>query len=176
MSLKNIIMLSVLLLSISFISCDDEDTPYYSKKAGKYLYAETDDCNSVNCPEPNWCSDDKKICYCIKGRANYPFGGERGQFCVYKQHSQLACFLWELLLNIGIGHFIIKDNLIGILKLIIMLVPCVITILSLLGLLKTGYGHGTTATISSTLRIVFGVGAFVWWLTDASKRKYFLLI
>ena len=49
----------------------------------------------------------------------------------------------------------------------IMLVPIVLQILGCLGLVKVGFGKGTTANVTQTLIIVFGATAFCWWLADA---------
>ena len=175
---KTSLYLFFLLISFSIIMCreDQEESDFYSRSASKYLYAETENCNENNCPDPNWCSEDKKQCICIKGRANYPFSGDNGVYCTYKQHSQLACFLWELLLNLGIGHLIIKEYIIGCIKMVVMIIPCAITLFGLCGVLKTGFGHGTTANVSSALRIIFGVVAFAWWLTDASKNSFYFIL
>ena len=112
-------------------------------------------------------SEAKDACYCNKGLANYPFSGYRGVYCSYKQHKQLTSFLWELLTNIGIGHFIIGNHVSGVFKLLIMLTPIVIQILGLTKLVKVGFGKGTTATVFQSISIVFAVAAFTWWLYDA---------
>ena len=152
------------------------ETDYYSKNADKYLSKkEVPNCSPENCPEPNFCSEKQKACYCAKGLANYPFSGVNGVYCQYEQHSQLTSFLLELLLNLGIGHFIIGQNLMGSFKLIIMVVPIVLFVMSCLGLIKMGFKEGTCGTVVQIVAIAFGVGAFAWWLTDAimfGKNKY----
>lgn len=161
---------SILLLTlISLALCTKTpESDYYSNDPNRYLYVENIACDSeTNCKEPNYCSADKTTCYCNKGLANYPFGGYKGQYCYYEQHKQLTSFLWELLTNIGVGHFIIGNNLIGTFKLIFMVIPITIQILGCVRIVKVGFGTGTTGTTMQVISLVFGAGAFIWWLADA---------
>ena len=145
----------------------DEDTEYYSKDPKKYLYINNIQCDAINCPEPNFCNTERTTCYCDKGLANYPFVGVKDVYCQYEQHKQLTSFLLELFLNLGIGHFVIGQNLMGTFKLIIMLVPFILLILSKVGLIKFGFKEGYVGITFAIVAIAFGVGAFAWWLTDA---------
>ncbi len=99
------------MLLIATYFCKRGESDYYSKDPNKYLKVENINCNEqTNCESPNSCSTDRTICYCGKGRANYPFSGIRGRYCTYKQHKQLDSFLWELFTNIGVGHFILGHS------------------------------------------------------------------
>ena len=122
MSMRKLTVFFLITLTSLIMCRDEEETIYYSKDTHKYQYGDTNNCDQFNCPEPNYCSEDKKQCICGQGQANYPFVGENGQYCQYKQYKQLVAFLWELLLNLGIGHFYIKDIIIGVLKMIIMII------------------------------------------------------
>jgi hypothetical protein len=55
----------------------------------------------------------------------------------------------------------------GTFKLIIMLVPFILLILSKVGLIKFGFKEGYVGITFAIVAIAFGVGAFAWWLTDA---------
>ena len=170
----------IVLLSISDISSatlkatnrlltTKQDTEYYSRDPTKYLYKSNIECNLNNCPEPNYCSTNQTICFCDSGLANYPLIGNNNTYCQYAQHKQLTSFLLELFLNLGIGHFIIGQNLLGSFKLIIMLAPFILLILHKVGLIKFGFKEGYVGTTFAIVAIAFGVGAFAWWLTDAIK-------
>jgi hypothetical protein len=62
---------------------------------------------------------------------------------------------------------VIGQNLMGTFKLIIMLVPFILLILSKVGLIKFGFKEGYVGITFAIVAIAFGVGAFAWWLTDA---------
>lgn len=165
--LKNTLFITI-LLAISY--CSQPESDYYSKDPNKYKYASGIACDeTTNCKSPNYCSNAKDACHCDKGLANYPFSGYKGEYCTYKQKKQKTSFLWELLTNIGIGHFIIGDHLAGTFKLVMMLIPIVIQILGLANIVKVGFSHGNTATAMQCISIAFGVGCFVWWLVDAIR-------
>ena len=103
-----------------------KETEYYSSDKEKYLSKPDIECTTENCPEPNFCGLKNTVCYCAKGLANYPFNGVKDVYCQYEQHAQLTGFLWELLLNMGIGHFVIGQNLMGTFKLLVLLIPIIL--------------------------------------------------
>ena len=173
---SSLFFISLLLISNAFagklkttleLERTSEETEYYSKEAKKYLSKPGITCGKTNCPEPNYCSTNGETCFCAKGLANYPFNGVNDVYCQYEQHKQLTSFLLELLLNLGIGHFVIGQFLMGTFKLIIMLVPFILLILGKVGVVKFGFKEGHVGTTLAIVAIAFGVGAFAWWLTDA---------
>jgi hypothetical protein len=173
--MKHVLFISVILFSVSVFTksstlkstVSKKDTNYYSSNPDKYLSKQYIKCNADNCPAPNFCGKKTSACYCEKGLANYPFTGINDVYCQYEQHKQLTSFLLELFLNLGIGHFVIGQNLMGTFKLIIMLVPFILLILSKVGLIKFGFKEGYVGITFAIVAIAFGVGAFAWWLTDA---------
>lgn len=178
--MKHFLFISVILFSVSVSSTlkstiSKKDTNYYSSNSDKYLSKQDIKCNADNCPAPNFCGKKTSACYCEKGLANYPFTGINDVYCQYEQHSQLKSFLFELLLNLGIGHFIIGRYIMGAFKLIIMFIPIMLLIMSKVGCVKMGFKEGTCGTIVQIIAIAFGIGAFAWWITDAimfGKNKY----
>ena len=143
------------------------ETDFYSKDASKYLSKTGIECTIDNCPEPNYCGNSKTVCYCAKGLANYPFTGVKDVYCQYEQHAQLTGFLWELLLNMGIGHFNIGQNLMGTFKLLVLVIPIVLFVLGKLSIIKVGFKEGGTGFIMMCVVIAFALTSFAWWLADA---------
>ena len=181
--MKQVLFISVILFSASVFTKSaslkstepKKDTTYYSSNPDNYLSKQDITCTTENCPEPNFCGKSTSACYCAKGLANYPFTGVNDVYCQYEQHSQLKSFLLELLLNLGIGHFIIGQYFMGVSKLIIMFIPIMLLIMSKMGCVKMGFKEGTCGTIVQIIAIAFGIGAFAWWITDAimfGKNKY----
>jgi hypothetical protein len=181
--MKHVLFISVILFSVSVFTksstlkstVSKKDTNYYSSNPDKYLSKQDIKCNADNCPAPNFCGKKTSACYCEKGLANYPFTGINDVYCQYEQHSQLKSFLFELLFNLGIGHFIIGRYIMGAFKLIIMFIPIMLLIMSKVGCVKMGFKEGTCGTIVQIIAIAFGIGAFAWWITDAimfGKNKY----
>jgi hypothetical protein len=173
---SSLFLISLLLISNVFagklktsMERENTETNYYSKDAKKYLSKPDITCDETNCPAPNYCSTNKQTCFCEKGLANYPFTGVNDVYCQYEQHKQLTSFLLELFLNLGIGHFIIGQNLMGSFKLVIMLVPFILLILGKFNVVKFGFKEGNVGTTFAIIANAFGVGAFAWWLTDAIK-------
>lgn len=144
-----------------------KESDFYSKDADKYLSKTDITCNINNCPEPNECNVENTACHCAKGLANYPFDGVKGAYCQYEQHTQLAGFLWELLLNIGVGHFNIGQNLMGTFKLLVLVIPLVLFSLGKLSIIKVGFKEGGTGFIMMCVVIAFSLASFAWWLADA---------
>ena len=144
-----------------------KETEYYSKDKEKYLSKTDIECTTTNCPEPNFCGLKNTVCYCAKGLANYPFNGVKDVYCQYEQHAQLTGFLWELLLNMGIGHFVIGQNLMGTFKLLVLFIPIILYVLGKVGVFKLGFKEGTTGSIIMGVIIAFSLASFAWWLADA---------
>ena len=144
-----------------------KETEYYSKDKEKYLSKTDIECTTTNCPEPNFCGLKNTVCYCAKGLANYPFNGVKDVYCQYEQHAQLTGFLWELLLNMGIGHFVIGQNLMGTFKLLVLFIPIILYVLGKVGVFKLGFKEGTTGSIIMGVIIACSLASFAWWLADA---------
>ena len=144
-----------------------KETEYYSKDKEKYLSKTDIECTTTNCPEPNFCGLKNTVCYCAKGLANYPFNGVKDVYCQYEQHAQLTGFLWELLLNMGIGHFVIGQNLMGTFKLLVLFIPIILYVLGKVGVFKLGFKEGTTGSIIMGVIIAFSLASCAWWLADA---------
>ena len=144
-----------------------KETEYYSKDKEKYLSKTDIECTTTNCPEPNFCGLKNTVCYCAKGLANYPFNGIKDVYCQYEQHAQLTGFLGELLLNMGIGHFVIGQNLMGTFKLLVLFIPIILYVLGKVGVFKLGFKEGTTGSIIMGVIIAFSLASFDWWLADA---------
>ena len=144
-----------------------KETEYYSKDKEKYLSKTDIECTTTNCPEPNFCGLKNTVCYCAKGLANYPFNGVKDVYCQYEQHAQLTGFLWELLLNMGIAHFVIGQNLMGTFKLLVLFIPIILYVLGKVGVFKLGFKEGTTGSIIMGVIIGFSLASFAWWLADA---------
>lgn len=142
-------------------------TNYYSEDPEDYLSVKGEIITNVNCPLPNVADTDNKICFCEKGYANFPFSGVEGKFCQYKQKPQLTSFLVELFLGMGIGHFVIGQNIMGSFKLILVVLPCILGGLGLCGVIKTKMSEGTSGLIISILLYSMSFAWFIWWLTDA---------
>ena len=144
-----------------------KETEYYSKDKEKYLSKPDIECTTENCPEPNFCGLQNTVCYCAKGLANYPFNGVKDVYCQYEQHAQLTGFLWELLLNMGIGHFVIGQYMIGAFKLLVLVIPIILYVLGKVGVFKLGFKEGMTGSFMMGLIIAFSLASFAWWLADA---------
>lgn len=134
-------------------------------------------CTDQNCRIPNVCSADKKTCMCSAETAEYllnkklEVGESRvnpatvATFCAHERKNQLTYFLLELLLNVGAGHFYAGNTGLGVAKLLVVLLPCmVMCVLGCMGAMGEdkfgGMAVGTCLAISASCAIS------IWWLVD----------
>ena len=123
-------------------------------------------CTTANCPYPSVCTD-ANTCQCGRGLANFPAEGNYGVYCQYTQYNQLAGFLPECLLNLGIGHFLTGRTLCGVFKLLLAFAPCLALCLMMCGIVsKPGDGAGICACIGLVLMFACLIGSGIWWLVD----------
>lgn len=167
LSLTNCKLKTTTLLKSTSQTIKKEKSNYYSNDPEDYLSAKADKITNKNCPIPNVADYDNDICYCERGKANYPFDGVDGVFCQYKQKPQLTSFLLELFLGMGIGHFIIGQYVMGSFKLILVVLPCILGGLGFCGIIQTKMSEGPAGLGISILLYSMSFAWFIWWLTDA---------
>jgi hypothetical protein len=141
-------------------------------KFDKFSVAEKINCTSSNCNIPNFCITDNTVCKCSSEYAEYELNkplkeGEKPAvasaskaFCQYQRKKQLTYFLLEFFLNIGAGHLYAGNVLLGILKLLIVILPCLGYCVFMC--VSSNKDNGTVKALSS----LFGCVASIWWLTD----------
>lgn len=167
--MKNTFILH-LIFEISMVLCNQielnnirKERPSFlsnhiSPNSNDYLFADISNCTTDNCPFPNECHSNNKICICQPGFANYPLYVKADKYCQYKQHSQLLSFFLELLLNLGIGHLVAGRIYMGSIKLIVCIVP--FFFYRLKGNTSKGCAHLFCGCCHCCIIII-------WWMCDA---------
>ena len=126
-------------------------------------------CTESVCPSPNFCNDEGDTCYCARGYVNDPRNSNPNTYCSYKQHKQLTSFLWELLTNFGIGHYIIGNVWKGFFKTffsIVFFTFCGLIIAKVLTIEKSKNVLGIVVTLSVYISFII---LFIWWIIDIFK-------
>jgi len=139
-----------------------------SKIKFSLFYTTNITCTNLNCPSPNFCNDLHNICYCSKGYVNNPNEKFSETFCSYKQFKQLNSFLWELFTNFGIGHIIIGNFNIGMIKIVLNIILFILS-----GLVFKNYHSNDELKNDNQLGIKFTIfvylcflSSFIWWIVD----------
>ena len=170
----------LILFSFIVIIISKENSLYYNEDPDAYrgrAFSESESCNSMNCPSPNSCGTHEGVefCVCDKKFANYPFIGYNNQYCTYKRRKQIVGFLWELLTNVGIGHYYIGKIVRGLFKTLVLITPIAIFLLGKFKLVQVGFDLGLTGKIMSGVMCAFFLCSFIWWIVDAimfGRNKY----
>lgn len=165
-------IISFLIIGLLTLSLERDNSIYYNHDPDAYRGRAMDEgetCDEKNCPAPHGCGTSGELvaCVCDDHWANYPFTGTNGQYCTYERKKQIVGFLWELLTNLGIGHYYIGNVVAGIFKTLVMLTPITIFVLGKLRLVKNRYNEGTTGMVMFIIMCAFALVAFAWWLADA---------
>lgn len=103
-------------------NCHVDIFSYYSKKA-----------------QP---SEKEPKCFCHKGYKSFTkeevkddivvSTGKSFVYCCYKQKKMFIAFLLEVIIGFGAGHFYVGDNIVGTVKMVIQLIICALSIISLI--------------------------------------------
>ena len=129
------------------------------------FYTKNIKCSNLNCDSPNFCNEQKNICYCAKGYLNEL---KSSNFCTYKQFNQIESFLWEILLNSGIGHMIIGKFFPGICKLSLSIFLFTLCVLYYGNFLKFDDDKKKEIEIKIIISIYLCfLCSFIWWVVDA---------
>ena len=149
------------ILCINLKSQNKENLPI----AKTLFYAKNIKCSNINCKSPNFCNEENNICHCAKGYLNSP---NTKDLCSYKQFNQLNSFLWELLLNSGIGHMIIGKFVPGIVKLSLSLILFTLCVLYYGNFIKTDEEKKNKIEMNIIISIYLCfLCSFIWWVVDA---------
>lgn len=135
-------------------------------------------CSKENCQYPNQCLEDNSTCKCSTEYAEFELNkklqtGEKRiiptvdyVYCAYRRKSQLLYFLLEFILNIGVGHLYAGNLGIGISKMTLVFLPCVVfSLLICLGVMSSSKiadmaVYGYCLVFSAICAIT------LWWLVD----------
>ena len=127
-----------------------------------YFYVRGINCsNNTNCPLPSTCAD-VNTCQCAIGYANFPFNGVEGKFCQYEQKKQLTCFLLELFVGFGAGHFYALRMLEGAFKFALYITPLILCLLMCYEKINPYCG-----CVMLIFIVLSSIGVICWWVGDA---------
>lgn len=148
-----------------------------SYKSPNFAEAKNITCTKENCVYPNKCKD-KHTCQCDISYAEFYLnkelkeGEERidskdiKEFCTYKRKSQLVYFLLEFILNIGAGHLYASNYTLGVIKMILVFLPCVLfSLLICMGVMSSSK-IADMAVFGYCLVVASVCAIVIWWLVD----------
>jgi hypothetical protein len=119
------------------------------KQEETYEYETNIQCSNLNCVYPYGSCIDFTTCQCANEYSSYKLENIPATlYCTYERKKQLISFLLEFFLPFGVGHFYSGRPLMGILKLLAMLSPCLFVSFllcckesgSIISILVTGIG------------------------------------
>lgn len=156
---------------------DTNDDTHTNSNKPDFARAKNIVCNASNCNNMyGSCSVDKSTCNCHLDYAEYELNkplkqgkneGENQQYCQYQRKNQLTYFLLELLLNIGAGHFYAGNNILGGIKLTLVLLPCIVMcIAGCLGGMSSDGSGGGKILFGTALAYAALCAVSIWWLVD----------
>ncbi len=149
----------------TFINNKDEDNDDY------FYYKRNIVCNNyTNCLSPSYC-ESPTVCKCGEGFANYDYPSQpkSNVYCQYEQKKQIIAFLLEFFVSLGVGHFYAGRVLFGAFKLLILLGPIIVIILTCFcGItLKPDESASNCISIMTVIfACVFCCASLIWQMVD----------
>ena len=132
-------------------------------------YYEITECSSQNCLYPSICISNT-ICKCKKGfyNTNTEKNDNFQNKCNYKMNSSYSPFWVEIITNLGIGHMIIGNYFLGVLKLFYIIFTLgFFYYVCMSDANSKKYIGDCFHLFLSILNLIFCLGLFTWWIVDA---------
>ena len=132
-------------------------------------YYEITECSSQNCLYPSICISNT-ICKCKKGfyNTNTEKNDNFKNKCNYKMNSSYSPFWVEIITNLGIGHMIIGNYFLGVLKLFYIIFTLgFFYYVCMSDANSKKYIGDCFHLFLSILNLIFCLGLFAWWIIDA---------
>ena len=132
-------------------------------------YYEVTECSSQNCLYPSICISNT-ICKCKKGfyNTNTEKNDNFQNKCNYKMNSSYSPFWVEIITNLGIGHMIIGNYFLGVLKLFYIIFTLgFFYYVCMSDANSKKYIGDCFHLFLSILNLIFCLGLFAWWIVDA---------
>ena len=147
-------ILVLLLIQIEIIFSDND-------------FYEVDECSSENCPFPSICISNK-VCKCKEGFYNTNSdSNDYENKCSYEMKSSYSPFWVEIITNLGIGHMLIGNYHLGLLKLFYVIFTCGFFYYVCMSDANSKKNVGDCFhVVLSILNLIFCLGLFAWWIVD----------
>ena len=132
-------------------------------------FYEVNSCSAENCLHPSLCIS-KTICKCKEGfyNTNFENNGNYENKCKYVMKSSYSPFWVEIITNLGIGHMIIGNYYLGILKLFYIIFTLGFFYYVCMSDANSRKNLGDCFHVFlSVLNLIFCLGLFAWWVVDA---------
>ena len=132
-------------------------------------FYEVNSCSTENCLYPSLCIS-KTICKCKEGfyNTNLENNGNYENKCKYVMKSSYSPFWVEIITNLGIGHMLIGNYYLGILKLFYIIFTLGFFYYVCMSDANSRKNLGDCFHVFlSVLNLIFCLGLFAWWVVDA---------
>ncbi len=132
-------------------------------------FYEVNSCSAENCLYPSLCIS-KTICKCKEGfyNTNFENNGNYENKCKYVMKSSYSPFWVEIITNLGIGHMIIGNYYLGILKLFYIIFTLGFFYYVCMSDANSRKNLGDCFHVFlSVLNLIFCLGLISWWVVDA---------
>ena len=132
-------------------------------------FYEVKSCSAENCLYPSLCIS-KTICKCKEGfyNTNLENNGNYENKCKYVMKSSYSPFWVEIITNLGIGHMLIGNYYLGILKLFYIIFTFGFFYYVCMSDANSRKNLGDCFHVFlSVLNLIFCLGLFAWWVVDA---------
>ena len=132
-------------------------------------FYEVNSCSAENCLYPSLCIS-KTICKCKEGfyNTNFENNGNYENKCKYVMKSSYSPFWVEIITNLGIGHMLIGNYYLGILKLFYIIFTLGFFYYVCMSDANSRKNLGDCFHVFlSVLNLIFCLGLFAWWVVDA---------
>ena len=130
-------------------------------------FYEVEECSPETCPYPSICISNL-ICKCKEGF--YNTNSDLKDFnnkCSYKMKSSYSPFWVEIITNLGIGHMLIGNYYLGILKLFYVIFTCLFFYYVCMSDANSKKNEGDCFhVVLSILNLIFCLGLLAWWIVD----------
>jgi hypothetical protein len=140
-------------------------------------------CTQNNCRFPNYCSKDRDVCLCANTHAELIYNNKRSkiieesinskynnknikEFCLYKRKNQIIYFLLELIFNCGIGHIYAGNLINGIIKMVLVIMPCLIFMAMILMGIMSSSKIADMSVIGYCINLTLICALLAWWIVD----------
>lgn len=120
-------------------------------------------CNGNTCPSTRGKCIDNHICQCSPLYAN---ANSQDKGCNYQKNHQLTFLIFEALLSLGIGHFLVGNTFIGFFKLLLGFTPCLFGILSACSVLPIKQYENFFGSCTAIIILTCAFAFMVWWFID----------
>ena len=127
------------------------------------------ECSSLTCLYPSICISNT-ICKCKEGfyDTNSNTIDNYNNKCSYKMKSNYHPFWIEIITNLGIGHMLIGNYYLGLLKLLYIIFTLGFFYYVCMSDVNSKRNLGDCFhVILSILNLIFCIGLFAWWIIDA---------